>query len=79
MVGPRITLEEAMPEPILPILESMKTSHAAHLDRLIAYKAAGGQLDGDPNHETIDDLINREKLAVSRYATSIEHLRKVTA
>jgi len=70
-------LEEAMPEPILPILESMKASHIAHLERLIAYKTAGGQLDGDPTHETIDDLINREKLAVSRYATSIEHLRKV--
>jgi hypothetical protein len=55
----------------------MKVSHIAHLDRLIAYKAEGGQLDGDPTHETIDDLINREKLAVSRYATSIEHLKKV--
>ncbi len=66
-----------MPEPILPILESMRTSHAAHLERLIAYKTAGGKLDGDPNHETIDDLINRERLAVSRFATSIEHLRKV--
>ncbi len=65
-----------MPEPILPILEAMKTSHMAHLERLIAYKAAGGRLDDDPNHETIDDLINREKLAVSRYASSIDHLRK---
>ncbi len=65
-----------MTDPILPILEAMKTSHEAHLARLIAYKAAGGQLDGDPNHETIDDLINREKLAVSRYTTSAEHLKK---
>ena len=50
-----------MPEPILPILESMKASHVAHLERLIAYKAEGGQLDGDPTHETIDDLIKDAK------------------
>ncbi|MDR3520149.1 MAG: hypothetical protein P4L54_00890 [Acidocella sp.] len=68
-----------MPEPILPILEAMKASHSLHLERLLKFKEAGGKLDGDPNHETIEELINRERLAVSRFASSIEHMSKVQA
>jgi hypothetical protein len=64
-----------MPDSIIPILEAMKTSHQAHLERLLAWKAAGGKLPDYPNCETIDDFINRERLAVSRFALSIEHLQ----
>ena len=45
-----------MPEPILPILEAMKASHTLHLERLVKFKEAGGRLDDDPNHETIEEL-----------------------
>jgi hypothetical protein len=65
-----------MTESIIPILEAMKTSHQAHLDRLLAWKVSGGKLPVYPNCETIDDYINRERLAVSRFAMSIEHLRE---
>jgi hypothetical protein len=65
-----------MPDSIIPILEAMKTSHRAHLERLLAWKAAGGKLPVYPNCETIDDFINRERLAVSRFAMSIEHLKE---
>lgn len=68
-----------MPESIIPILEAMQASHAQHLDRLLKWKAAGGRLDGDPNHETIDDLINRERLALSRFASSIAHMNEAEA
>jgi hypothetical protein len=68
--------EDRVPESIVPILEAMKTSHQAHLDRLLAWKAAGGKLPVYPNCETIDDYINRERLAVSRFALSIEHLKE---
>ncbi len=65
-----------MPEPITAILDAMKTSHQNHLERLLAWKAAGGTLPSYPNSETIDDYINRERLAVSRCTMSIEHLRE---
>jgi hypothetical protein len=71
--------EEPMPEPILPILEAMRASHESHLQRLVAYKQQGGRLDDDPHHETIEELINRERLALSRYASSIDHMLKVQA
>jgi hypothetical protein len=65
-----------MPEPITAILETMKASHQNHLERLLAWKAQGGKLPSDQNSETIDDYINRERLAVSRCTMSIEHLRE---
>jgi hypothetical protein len=65
-----------MPEPITAILETMKSSHQSHLDRLLAWKAQGGKLPTYPNSETIDDLINRERLAINRCTMSIEHLRE---
>jgi len=65
-----------MPDSIIPILEAMRSSHQAHLERLLAWKDAGGKLPVYPNCETIDDFINRERLAVSRFAMSIEHLRE---
>lgn len=68
-----------MPEPIIPILEAMRTSHATHLERLVKFKQEGGRLDNDPNHETIEELINRERLALARFASSIEHMSKVQA
>jgi hypothetical protein len=66
----------AMPEPIIPILEAMKASHQNHLERLERWKAEGGRLENYPNNETIDDFINRERLAVSRFTNSIEHLKR---
>jgi hypothetical protein len=68
--------EDTVPEPIIPILEAMKTSHQNHLERLERWKAEGGKLENYPNNETIDDFINRERLAVSRFTMSIEHLKK---
>jgi hypothetical protein len=67
-----------MPEPITEILEAMRASHQSHLERLLAWKSNGGKLPSYPNSETIDDYINRERLAVSRCAMSIEHLREHT-
>jgi len=65
-----------MPEPITTILEAMKASHQNHLDRLLAWKAEGGTLPSYPNSETIDDLINRERLAINRCTMSIEHIHE---
>ena len=65
-----------MPEPIIPILEAMKASHQNHLERLERWKAEGGRLENYPNNETIDDFINRERLAVSRFTNSIEPLKR---
>jgi hypothetical protein len=68
-----------MAESIIPILQSMHASHTEHLARLLKWKEAGGKLEEDPNHETIDELINRERLAISRFASSIAHIEKATA
>ncbi len=68
-----------MPEPITAILEAMKSSHQSHLDRLLAWKAEGGKLPTYPNSETIDDYINRERLAISRCTMSIEHIHEHAA
>jgi hypothetical protein len=65
-----------MSDSIVNILEAMKSSHQSHLQRLLAWKAEGGKLPTYPNSETIDDYINRERLAVSRCTMSIEHLRE---
>jgi hypothetical protein len=68
-----------MPDSIVAILEAMRTSHQGHLEKLLAWKAAGGTLPVYPNCESIDDFINRERLAVSRFTMSIEHLREYDA
>jgi hypothetical protein len=70
-------LEEAeMGETIVEILEAMRVSHEGFLARLLDWKAAGGKLPDYKGAETIEDLVNRERLAVSRCKMSIEHFRE---
>jgi hypothetical protein len=70
-------LEEAeMAETIRDILEAMQASHEGFLARLLDWRAAGGKLPEYKGAETFEDLINRERLAVSRCKMAVEHFRE---
>jgi len=70
-------LEEAeMGESIVEILEAMQASHEGFLARLMDWRAAGGKLPEYKGAETFEDLINRERLAVSRCKMAVEHFRE---
>jgi hypothetical protein len=52
----------------------MKANHERHRDRLVRWKIAGGKLENYPEHETIDDFIQREIDAIDGLSTAIERL-----
>jgi hypothetical protein len=64
-----------MSEAFIEKLEAMKADHQRHLERLAQWKANGGELKNFPEHETIDDFIKREFLAVERLSAAIDHLK----
>jgi len=68
--------EMAMVESIVEILAAMQASHEGFLARLLDWKAGGGRLPAYRGAETFEDLVNRERLAVSRCKMAIEHIRE---
>jgi hypothetical protein len=68
--------EAAMGESIVEILQAMQASHEGFLARLLDWRAAGGKLPEYKGAETFEDLINRERLAVSRCKMAVEHFRE---
>jgi hypothetical protein len=72
----RILEEAAMGESIVEILQAMQASHEGFLARLLDWRAAGGKLPEYKGAETFEDLINRERLAVSRCKMAVAHFRE---
>jgi hypothetical protein len=65
-----------VPELLSDLFEVMKLDHEAHLRRLEIWRDAGGTLDDFPDHETIDDFIAREIIAIRSLSDSIQLLKE---
>ena len=56
-------------------LQKMCDDHTRHLQRLKRWKESGGQLENYPEHETIDDFIEREERAIRNLRRAIASLK----
>lgn len=57
-------------------LQSMLNQHVKHLKNLEMWRDAGGQLVNYPEGETVEDFIEREKLAVAKLEKAIAGLNE---
>jgi len=64
---------------VIKTLVNLRDESAAALDRLVRWKALGGELDSYPDGLTIEDMIRREDQAVKRLNKAIETLQAASS
>lgn len=58
----------------IDLLKKMRENHQEHLENLVKLQAKGVSLENFPEHESIDDFINREQTAIDNLSKAIDRL-----